>query len=777
MHDILKIKSYSRIIGVAVIAVALCLGCIKEEERYGAGATTTCLRAESTDMLPQYTAPDESELCALTPKTAEEKEIRTLHLFFFDKDGNFLQPNPEHADFNPYQKIDGSFCPIPERAFLGDLTDVHIYAVANIFGGKFKTPYSTDGDIRTGSQNGPVIEINKASDLDSWIYAPVPRSGNTNISDLPEPGMPMTGTLSGVNLANTSAGAITIPMKAMMARIDITIRLDAAQTSHDHRLPQLTLLEYGVKNMPSTVPFTQPADDAATDVSEGKIRDMTVSLQPQTILHDGDPAATFSYYTYENIQQKIATPHYPEGVTTDEEKQRWKPTIANKDAASALTIKGSYITHQGLTYTAYFTIYMGLNTVDDFKVKRNRCYKNNITIRGLDYVRNDNDAVYTFDGRVNVSTENPIYISIVNERKVDAHASVLPMDVYFLRRESGITDLESTVTVSLKDAAGNAPDWIRMEKVDSATMARGGFRAGTGARDYFTTDLVTNTLKDNTQLVLEGAKDRSRSRVYFYIDENITRNSNGDVPDRSANVYITYRNKLGEMFERVLQIDQRGLLHVTGTQNGAVDIYIEYYEEYVAHADPLDKHSMPAELYEGLPWGISGVQVGNVAGSLWNPIRSYANYHNGLEATQIVLKPLSGVNPISSVKLYNDEKPQSAFHYCYGKNKRNADGSVPDNLPGYWNLPGISDLELALVEYYPLFHEFQGNYYWSASAAEASSGVGAAKEDSYRARATKVNIVNGVANYVESGYGQNYPEYGNAPRTQVLRIRAAYKFK
>lgn len=769
-----KFKKYRLPVGFAAMLVLLCTACREEDDRYGAQSLSMCLRAESTDMLPQYIDPNESGLCATTPKTAEEKEIRTLHLFFFDADGNFMQPNPD-ADFAPYQKIRGSSRPIPQQAFLGDLSNVHIYAVANIFGEEFKTPYSPDGDIRTGSIDGPVIEINTASDLESWVYAPIQRSGNTTISDLPEPGMPMTGNLSGVNLS-TPSGSITIPMKAMMARIDISVRIDAAQTSHDHRLPQLTILEYGVKNMPSTVPFTQPADNAATDVSAGKIRDMTVVPSPQPILHDGDPAATFTYYTYENIQQPNPdnpTPNYPDGVTTEEQKQRWKPTIANKEAASALTLKGSYITHQGLHYTAYFTIYMGENTIDDFKVKRNRCYKNNITIRGLDYVRNDDETVYTFDGRVNVTTENPTYISIVNDRKVDAHASVLPMDVYFLRRENGITDLESTVTVSLKDANGKIPDWIRMEKIDSATMALGHFNPGTGARDYFTVDLVTNTLKNNTEFVIDGAKDHSRSRIYFYIDENVTPNANGDVPDRSANVYITYRNKLGELFERVLQIDQRGLLHVTGNRNGAVDMYIEYYEEYMEHNDPLDKHLMPFEMYDGLPWGINGIRLGNLLNWLPSGIASYENYHNGLEASQEVFN-VSGVNPISTVKLYNNQIPQSAFHYCYGKNKRNADGSVPANMSGYWELPGISDLEVALVQYYPLFPEFQGNYYWSASAANGSR-IGS--EDRNRARATKVTVNGSTVSYAESGYGQNYPTYGNAPRTQVLRIRAAYKLK
>ncbi len=232
------------------------------------------------------------------------------------------------------------------------------------------------------------------------------------------------------------------------------------------------------------------------------------------ILHDQQTTETFSYYTYENVQlpdpEKLAGLQYPDGVKPDDSTatQRWKPTIANKNASSVV-LKGTYTTHQELTYTADFNIYMGNNTYNNFEVRRNRCYKNNITICGLDYVRNSDPNVYTFDGRVNVVTENPLYLSIVNERKLDAHWNIVPMDLYFLRREAGRTDLESYVDVSLVDPeTGTAPDWIRMEMVDSATMAagkneagfiKGGrFEAGTGAREYFFTNLVTETLVPGT---------------------------------------------------------------------------------------------------------------------------------------------------------------------------------------------------------------------------------------------------------------------------------------
>ncbi len=160
-----------------------------------------------------------------------------------------------------------------------------------------------------------------------------------------------------------------------------------------------------------------------------------------------------------------------------------------------MVLRGSYITHQGLTYEAEFKVFMGQNTIDDFTVKRNHKYVNNITIHGLDYVRNSDDNTYTFDGRVNVKTDNPVYLAIVNERKVDAHASVRPMDVWFLLRENADgtlnenVDWESEVELTIEDANTSAK-WIRMEVIPREEMRilennKEKFIAGRGARDYF----------------------------------------------------------------------------------------------------------------------------------------------------------------------------------------------------------------------------------------------------------------------------------------------------
>ena len=839
---------------VAALSIVAMTGCSDDNELWDepeiSGPVT--IVAQSVDMIEPFSMPEVLSR-ANDPKNEAEKRINTLHLFFFDNNGQFITSNADN--FKPYIPNVKNFMFVIKDEAYKTMTDVTIVAIANINGtdnesaNYFTTEYpdgtviTAGGDIESGTRINPgetrnpnPYKITCLADLQKWVYAPKLRTAEgTDITQLPKAGMPMIGMLKGVDLSKASGNTI-IPMKALMARVDIRVTLDPNQESTDGRLPQLTIKEYGVMNMPTTVPYTMPDinNNEATDVS-GKIeKEVKVTLENPIVInkntHDQD---VFTYYAYENIQypdkeakRPDGSPAYQDGKLTfpqgvaEKDKQRWKPTIAQKDRASAMVLRGSYITHQGLTYEAEFKVFMGQNTIDDFTVKRNHKYVNNITIHGLDYVRNSDDNTYTFDGRVNVKTDNPVYLAIVNERKVDAHASVRPMDVWFLLRENADgtlnenVDWESEVELTIEDANTSAK-WIRMEVIPREEMRilennKEKFIAGRGARDYFTTDLISKLDMENGMsetnhqcgwhVTIDGKRDKSRSRVYFYIDENVTPNAQGEILDRIAKVKIVYRKRESENGpilderERILEIEQRGLKKITYSHpsGGTIDdTYMEYYEEYLEHYDPLDQHTMPGELYKGMPWGIEGK---NYHQSGWSRlINSDEVYDDGLQATQFVIytrgtNPDSEYIPMSTVKLYNDNPPSTAFHYCYGKNKRNADGSVPspknnsyqniDN--GGWYLPGIRELERALTEHYLIFPDFKGNFYWSASAAKnvVLNSYGARN----RARATKI-IINGTdVDYAESGSENRDDDYtgpdgikGRAERKEYFRVRAFYK--
>lgn len=862
-------------------------GCAEEDFRFdepdtnGRGVT---LSFSCNDMLPQYIDPVASRSRAADPKTEEEKKINSLHLFFFDATtGDFVQPKLDDQMFLPYQYIPDAtnLVTVGDKVF-DNMTNVTVVAIANInategVNPRFCTKWTPQGDIRRDSRKaeGERWEIKNYSDLKQWIYHPRLRMDeNRSVVDLPEAGMPMIGSLEGASLEQSATNPrLEVQLKALMARVNITIKLNPNQESRDGTLPTMTITSYGIKNMPNTVPFTAPttaplADAPSTmpqndrydltrgddgDDSNGQemVQDFLYELPAPVTINKNSAPVTFSYYTYENIQLPDytatrpgvdgtdanffpdynggvvdnSTIRYPDGID-EADRQRWKPLMARKDA-SAMVLNASFVTHQELRYQARFTIYMGQNPDNDFQVKRNHAYNNNISIRGLDYVRNSSDGVYTFDARVNVVSDNPVYLAIVNERKVDAHATVLPMDVWLLLREPQngstvppVVTHTSKVTLSVREDARN---WLSMIVIPRAEMEAGGWKAGTGAPDYFYTDLIAqcntgtfNGHQSGPEVTIESTPtlNNSRSRVYFCIDENVpTSNNPTNYGDRYATIDLTYENSLGDVRTRTIEIDQRALVKVEGqhTTGTNINAWMEYYEEYLEHSDPLDQHTQPGELYEGLPWGVEGTNYGNwEQGGFWqgytwdctfNTIDDNLYTTTGAFAMTKYIIGRQGADPLSNLKIFNDNAPITAFHYCYGKNKRDSNGLVEtgNSKTTGWYMPGIRELEQALTQHYMSFDDFRGNFYWSCAAAKARNG---GVTDSYyheeleRARATKVAtdangqpILNnqGKATYAESGsynddhnYQDPYPNgveknYGRAPRSKTFRIRAFYK--
>ena len=730
----------------------------------------------------------------------------------------------------------------------GDDVEVRIVAIANIDAtdeatsasadaNSFYTRYSQTGKISKESREkgAPVHEIKNYSDIRQWVYYPRLRidesTGLGNIRELPAAGMPMIGELTNVKLNEQKPYMVN--MTALMAKIHVSVRLNPDQFTPDGSLPEIAITEVGVMNMPSAVPYVAPTgakkdgsaaskpadyDDylAQYDVTNvsmvhpgterddagcaPELHEYTAKIDPPLIVTKNTEPALLSYYTYENIQlpdynakrtngsdafNGNLEPQYPAGIT-DADKQRWKSTLAYKNRASALVLKGTFTTHQEVDYEAKFTVFMGQDENTDFMVKRNHRYDNNITIYGMDFFRNSDDGVFNFDGRLNVVSDNPLYLAIVNERKVDAHATALPLSVWLMMWEDANNHTEghpdinwrSEVTLSIQNPEVN--NWIRMgEVIPRSVMEGNNWKSGTGAEPYFYTDLVTNTLRESGKTRTITSADGSRSRVYFYIDENVpSSNDDPNYGDRFATVDINYKRfakETGELVEErnyTLDIEQRALLKVSGTHSSGNNVpttWMEYYEEYLDHNDPLDKHEMPGEYYTGLKWWrVDGVNMRNLFG---------ANEHDAIFTKELAFTStqlaVSNQGGLSSIKLFNDVEPESAFHYCYGKNKRDTSGNaVVGNNKG-WYMPGIRELEYALVTYYNSFESIRNSYYWSASAATRTLfGTGDSNNEYARATRVTLNQQTGEPEYAES---KNAGEPGRQRRNVHNRIRAFYR--
>ena len=157
-------------------------------------------------------------------------------------------------------------------------------------------------------------------------------------------------------------------------------------------------------------------------------------------------------------------------------------------------------------------------------------------------------------------------------------------------------------------------------------MATGqAWTAGNGKRKYFTTDLVTKTLANNTEYTIKTNRDR----IYFYLDENLS------TKDRTATVNISYTDdKTQTPRIRTIEIVQHGLLPVTvpgDDDNPTQQIYVEAYEEYISHYDPLNEFEGDY-IYDGLEWGCNGEYIGGPLNNEWTE----GNKHGAAATRRII---------------------------------------------------------------------------------------------------------------------------------------------
>ena len=808
----IKVK-INKVLSIAFLFLIVFFSACREEELFDRSGvstgniTTLSFSGNPMDLLKVTTR-------ASDIKDENEKKINQLYIFFFGSDGEYLKGGyltgyrdaPDDGGYYaPGQGV--SLLKIDNQAFANKelASKATVYAVANVDPVIF-------GRDRNG--DGRPDGITNLSDLKNLVYAPESVS-----LGLPSGGMPMVGSKV-IDLTQTETSTDDerrIDLTALMARIDVNIQLDSEV--EENNLPALTLVEWTAKNLSTKVPFSTPAVNTETGVDWEDIwtKSITTSMQRTIFNKNGQIALTF--YMYENMQnaewkvdegEKWADPSlageeglYPDSIK-DYQKQRYKPYLANKNAA-AVELHGFYTTYNGATYEVRYMLYLGANHTDNFQVKRNHQYKNNITIKGLTS-QNIETGEYTLDARVNIEEdENEFYIAMLRERNHDAHFCVTPMDVYLFADKSTKNPTMEVILGEVPDNSetptdGTVPDWIRMEKIKASDMEKGtvtesdftaydkntnprgthlatqkAWFAGNGKRAFFTSKLVTETLSETGKKVMI---DNSRDRVYFYIDENLSATD-----DRSAIVTLIYKENGIEIRRRTIEIAQVHLLAVDvynrdryGNKTSVRQtIYMEQIEEYLDHYDPLDEYNT-GTIYDGLAWGLSGEEIFRLRESWISYYEEpFDNYYSGLAYTSFV------INQAGQTRMDLNGIPASAFQYCHNKNKRNTEGLVPAEYDGReeksnsskWFLPGIRQMEDALSDYYLTYKEFQDSYYWSSSAAKKRGFLGVLEQNFDRARATRIKD-DGSGDYVESNEDESnwYPNGGNALRTQELRIRA-----
>lgn len=695
---------------------------------------------------------------AVDSKTEAETTVHNMAIFFLDAAGNFISSVDEFGNRLAFQFVPSGSSLIVPRAGYEDVATVYVFANLE----NPETVVFKDDDANGFPDN--FEGGNTLSLIRSYVYKPA----SLTLS-LPDTGMPMMG--SATHDFRSGTNNLTIDLKALMARVDFNITLDADKAEGD--LPMLATHNWTVKNVPLGVLLDNSAY-ARTQMTQVGKADKIVVPNVQMI-YNRNGAVKFSFYMFENIQQPISTleaflnEHVvdPSVILNDPELgQHYKPLLAHQDA-TCVDIATSYTTADETTYEVDYCLYLGANHTNDYQVKRNYQYKNNIIITGITRTDKSGDySLISYDARVVVKESPAVYISLLREHKMDAHFCVVPLDMYALNPKV------RNLNISIKEPATHT--WVRMERVPASDMAAGtvantnnqvvvgaGYLPWHGVRKYFTTDLVTSTLAANTAY----ANVQPRDRIYLYVDENVDpANAN---TTRAVDLILTYEVD-GVPYEQTLEIEQSGLIGpITATHNdGSSTFYIEAYEEYLEYSDPLEDATHSPLVYTGLEWGCNGVSMGD----------DYINvYCRGWNATNNIMSKSGYLNTISTRTLATP--PRCAAEYCYLRNKRNADGTITA-ANAKWYLPGIGELETLLKEYFSLYPEFQNHFYWSSASGKRRRGfiIYSYPEDTGYARATKVDE-NGTT--AESDWDDTYTngaDYkGKAPRTGLnLRIRAVY---
>lgn len=733
------------------------------------------------------------------PRTSAEKEIKDVHIFLFGPDGNYLESG--NNAFQGYRHLESgrNNWILQTELFANtnrEAEDATIYVLANM-------PERTFSDSNDDGRPDELAIDGKSpmKALEEMAITPEFTTG------IPETGLPMVVKKEHQNLKNNEKQVITLQLESMMARIDLDFTMDPLVSNGN--VPSLEFTGVSVGNFPKGgLVKSQLATAEETDVTDyGLIEEEEEVVDAALVgkvLRDGSQQG-MTLYMFEHarkaksLDEVFENGKYPENIVDSSEMQRYKNRLAADDAAY-VKLEGLYTTQSGLVYHVAYTLYVGADPNDDFTIKPNCQYKNNITVTGITVNNRQEEIEALLDTRVDVKND-PVFIEMLRERMFDAHFNVTPMDIYIFDQKVA-QSVEVTILNEDGEPAGvNEMTWIRMEpyfhapagKCDYKDGQYAATRAGDGKRKYFTEGLMNelNQYSYNRSYTVTKPEER----IYFYVDENVPTADQArrgeDVKARTAQVRITYKSTDGDEYSQIATFEQAGMRAVyfdkysdgnTWAGYNRIDrdayyFYIEEHEEYLAHYDGKNEYT---DTYEGMEWGLSGLETGlgvKDGFDFWQ----YMSW--GWYNTNEIMEQCRNHDSWTNVEGRENEemtlntKPSGAAEYCYNKNMRNEEGHV---VNVEWYLPTISELEYAIDKYYGIYKVFQNKWYWSSNPGAIGDPyagyTGNAGEDKSRARATKSVFSGGKYDHAVSAANEKYEDGtgGSAYRNNKFRVRAAY---
>lgn len=544
-------------------------------------------------------------------KTVEESAIKYMALLTFDTSGKLIDTQQLKGSAAIFV-IDRDI--LIEKATNRDLTKSSMYLIANI-----------DQSQAAG------WNITTIDDLKSLVY----KTSLTSVG-IPSTGIPMIGKIENLDLspdATIAGDKIQIELELLYAKIEFNLTLNATQI--EPQTPSFYVRSCVAYNLPKGVRLVGNIDDDTNQteyfndvIAEGINIPITGNRE---LTNMNSLAFTFYMPEHQVNSSKTGEQVYPAGISSDIEKQRYKPLLVEDgegnyyDGKPAyVLINGTYTDHQDQEHLVTYKVYLGSNAIDNFYVERNGRYVNDVTILGITNSKDAEEGSVSMDHRVDVS-RNDFIVFMEREAMLDSHFEVRPIRVKINPDEHG--NPKGKVTVKIADDC----DWIRLEKKkrndgDADTYCEN------GKRKYFTTTLFDNSdLGESTSCDITSNDDNC---VWLYIDEyvEILTGLSGKTDEqiaamvaeqqrkkRSTTITLTYTPVNGGPTEVVeYQFIQRCIYPVMTTVNNPkynrrIDdgtpyiYYIEFFEEYLHNFDSNDGFGLTD--YEGMPWGLEDLPI------------------------------------------------------------------------------------------------------------------------------------------------------------------------
>ena len=618
-----------------------------------------------------------------------------------------------------------------------------------------------------------------------------------------KPGEPANPTLPLVN--GEESDLLNVPMKAMFAKVNFTIKVTPDQTVDTHLTPQFTLKSYTVNNVPASVDFAMggkprlnhSVTDDVTSVI-GPFKDPMPLLNGTTIAR-GTQTINFTFYLPERFLTPTYQSHdgsqdggktgyydYPFPVVSGKYRaedldlrQRFKPLLPAGQAATYVTINGTFRDHQQHEFDVTYDVYLGNDNYGNFDTERNCEYFHYINIRGI--LNSDDQVAYdpnkempvSIDHRVNVNRVEPIIINLRRETLLDSHFEVRPLRI---RKNPDYKGDLSNAKVKVEVVYDKTPTqkWIGLERSFGhgaqsgsttylatylvATDLAADRQNSKGKRKYFTTDLTTSTLAGESQkdgngysttggqsvIVPVTAEDEA---VWIYVDEALVAEAGDAI--RKATIRVTVAEdgtNYGTPIDYVIQ--QRQLFPVTYGDNTYL---IEYEEEYLHNFDADDSYGQTD--FEGMVWGLVGENLSSEHRAMYVEEKSFEimGMDIGKAFTGIVNNLLASSSPFYDYYIANDTDianvvihDHDGYDFCneivdeLSDTENKIDkldlSQKPNSAIEYcynrnkrntdgsvtnvnWYLPAIDEMEDIIMGGYSFFKVFQDQHYWSCQPA------------------------------------------------------------